>query len=92
MPGMDSTQPPAKLKTASVAVCFYVFAYTSILAVGFAIFLLNTDNSIDNRQGAALLPIAFSGFFFCLAVATIIKFLGDSTQRLERIEKLLERQ
>jgi hypothetical protein len=79
------------VSASALAVCFTVFAAISFGAAGLAIFLLSSDNRIDNQQGAVLLPAGISGGLFCLAVAKIIRCLHESSQRLQRIEKLLER-
>jgi len=98
-PDMNSTQPPentpatqqpSKSDVSTIAGWFAAFAVISFIAIGLAIYRLSTDNRIDNQQGAMLLPVAISGAFFCLAVAKIIQCLHVSSQRLQRIEKLLE--
>jgi ABC-type Fe3+-siderophore transport system permease subunit len=86
-----ATQQPAELKGSDVAGWFTAFAAISFIAAGLAIYLLSSDNRIDNQQRAVLLPAGISGGLFCLAVAKIIRFLHESSQRLQRIEKLLER-
>jgi hypothetical protein len=74
-----------------IAACFRVFAVISLIAAALAIVLLFSENSIDKQQGAVLLPAAITSGLFCLAVAKIIQCLHESSQRLQRIEKLLER-
>ena len=93
---MDSTQPPqntsatqqpAELKGSAVAGWFTAFAVISFIAAGLAIYLLCSDNRIDNQQGAVLLPAGISGGLFCLAVAKIIRCLHESSQRLLKIDR-----
>ena len=61
-----------------------MFAAISFSAAGLAIFLLSSDNRIDNQQGAVLLPAGISGGLLCLAVAK-----SDSRRFLDGVKALL---
>ena len=81
----------AKLQDSFIAGLFRFFAVFSLIPALLAIVLLFSGNSSASQLGSVLLPAAIGGGLFCLAVANIIQCLHESSQRLERIEKLLER-
>ncbi len=71
----------------AVAGWFVAFTVISFIAAAIGLFLLFSDNRIDNPLGAVLFPAGISGGLFCLAVAKIIQCLHESSQRLLKIDR-----
>ena len=85
---LPSPETSAKLTKSAISGWLTAFAILNFLAAVPGALLLEDRDT--RGLGAIILAAGISAGFVCLAMAKIIDCLHESSQRLERIEKLLE--